>query len=200
MRPSHSAIDTASVQTPARPVASLKAPKQTRRDFLRTASATAAVIGLPLSQSVGPAAVGAQGFSPEPVQLLTADRMKSALMTLDSKPGNPSDTIFGTKVLPFTIALTVERKTSDTQFEYHADRDHLFQILDGVTVLEVGGTPRGGHSEQAGQWHAATSDGTSVFTLRKGDMLLIPRGTPHKRSTENSVTFMLISATSPMKP
>jgi uncharacterized protein YjlB len=27
----------------------------------------------------------------------------------------------------------------------------------------------------------------------KGDMLVIPRGTLHKRSTEDSVTFMLIS-------
>ena len=33
------------------------------------------------------------------------------------------------------------------------------------------------------------------MTLHKGDMLVIPRGTPHKRSTEGSVTFYLISTT-----
>ncbi|MSO61329.1 MAG: hypothetical protein EXQ50_04440, partial [Acidobacteria bacterium] len=49
------------------------------------------------------------------------------------------------------------------------------------------------------QWHSPTSEGTTVHTLRKGDMLLIPRGAPHKRSTAGSVTFMLISVTSPLK-
>jgi mannose-6-phosphate isomerase-like protein (cupin superfamily) len=32
-----------------------------------------------------------------------------------------------------------------------------------------------------------------MLTLHKGDMLIIPRGTPHKRSTAGSVTFTLIS-------
>ena len=170
----------------------------TRRNFLRTASVIAAALGLPLSKRFGPAAADAQGLSPEPIQLLTADRMKAALTALDLKPGN--DNIFGTApILPFSMALTVEKNKIDTQFEYHEDRDHLFQILDGSTTYEVGGTPQGGHSEQPGQWHAPTSVGTKVMTLHKGDMLLIPRGAPHKRSTPDTVTFMLISATSPLK-
>jgi mannose-6-phosphate isomerase-like protein (cupin superfamily) len=172
----------------------------TRRNFLRAASATAAAVGLPLSDGSLVATAEAQVFSHEPSQLLTADRMANALMALAAKPGDKSDdAIFGKNILPFTIALTVEKNTIDTQFEYHEDRDHLFQILDGETTLEVDGTPQGGHSEQPGQWHSPTSQGTSVHTLRKGDMLLIPRGAPHKRSTRNSVTFMLISVTSPLK-
>ena len=171
---------------------------QTRRKFLRTASATAAAISLPLSGRFAPAVVQAQGLSPEPIQLLTAERIKTALMALDVKPGN--DNVFGTTaILPFSMALTVEKNKIDEVFEYHEDRDHLFQILEGSTTYEVGGTPQGGHSEQPGQWHAPTSVGSKVLTLHKGDMLLIPRGAPHKRSTPDSVTFMLISATSPLK-
>jgi mannose-6-phosphate isomerase-like protein (cupin superfamily) len=171
--------------------------KQTRRKFLRAASVSAAAIGLPLSGHFGAATAEAQVFLSEPFQLVTADRIKTALTALDAKPGN--DNVFGAKILPFTMALTVEKNKVDTQFEYHEDRDHLFQILDGSTTYEVGGTPQGGHSEQPGQWHSPASVGASTITLRKGDMLLIPRGMPHKRSTENSVTFMLISATSPLK-
>jgi uncharacterized protein YjlB len=33
------------------------------------------------------------------------------------------------------------------------------------------------------------------MTLSKGDMLVIPRGTLHKRTTDASVTFYLISTT-----
>jgi mannose-6-phosphate isomerase-like protein (cupin superfamily) len=173
----------------------------TRRSVLRVASATVAAISLPRAAHALVATDGVQGRAPQPSQLLTADRMKSALTVLASKPGTKNDeAIFGAKILPFTVALTVETNTIDTQFEYHEDRDHLFQILDGETILEVDGTPQRGHSEQPGQWHSPTSQGTSVHTLRKGDMLLIPRGAPHKRSTAKSVTFMLISVTSPVTP
>jgi mannose-6-phosphate isomerase-like protein (cupin superfamily) len=171
--------------------------KQTRRKFLRAASLSAAAIGLPLSRRGAVAAAEAQVFLSEPFQLLTGEKIKTALLKLDAKPGN--DNVFGTKILPFTMALTVEKNKVDTQFEYHEDRDHLFQILEGSTTYEVGGTPQGGHSEQPGQWHSPTSAGASTITLNKGDMLLIPRGMPHKRITEKSVTFMLISATSSLK-
>jgi uncharacterized protein YjlB len=35
--------------------------------------------------------------------------------------------------------------------------------------------------------------------MGKGDMLVLPRGTPHRRSTEDSVTFILISPYGAMK-
>jgi mannose-6-phosphate isomerase-like protein (cupin superfamily) len=172
----------------------------TRRSFLKTASATAVVAGLPFTGEQAAAASAAQVFPHDPSQLLTAARMASALQALAVRPGAKNDdAIFGRNILPFTVALTVESNLVDTQFEYHEDRDHLFQILDGETTLEVDGIPQGGHSEQPGQWHSPTSAGTTVHTLRKGDMLLIPRGAPHKRSTTKSVTFMLISVTSPLK-
>jgi uncharacterized protein YjlB len=50
-----------------------------------------------------------------------------------------------------------------------------------------------------GEWHATGSTGSKSMILVKGDMLVIPRGTLHKRSTEDSVTFMLISNPAPAK-
>jgi mannose-6-phosphate isomerase-like protein (cupin superfamily) len=171
-----------------------------RRTFLRTASAGASALAIGCGGESAARAAEVQVFKHDASQLLTAGRMSAALRTLAGKPGKKNDdAIFGRNIMPFTVALTVESDTSDTQFEYHEGRDHLFQILEGETVLEVDGTPQGGHSEQPGQWHSPTSSGTTVHTLRKGDMLLIPRGAPHKRSTAKSVTFMLISVTSPLK-
>ena len=69
----------------------------------------------------------------------------------------------------------------------------MLQILDGSTVYEVGGTPKDGRTTKPGEWLAPASDGAATITLKKGDMLVIPRGTPHKRSTAESVTFTLIS-------
>jgi hypothetical protein len=66
-------------------------------------------------------------------------------------------------------------------------------------VYEVGGTPTGTKVMGPGEWHATGSTGSKSMVLGKGDMLLIPRGTLHKRSTEDSVTFLLISNPVPAK-
>jgi len=93
----------------------------------------------------------------------------------------------------FTIALTVEKDKSAKEFEWHEHRDHIFRILEGSTIYELGGTPKNARNIRPGEWLAPHSEGATTLTLHKGDMLVIPRGTPHRRSTRQSVTFTLIS-------
>lgn len=167
---------------------------QTRRNFLRSAPLAAAV-SLPLTEQLlfasNAAAGEAQATTPEPFQVFTSGKLTDAMKTLKATPGN--DNLFANKALPFTIVMTTEEKKSGKEFEYHEGRDHIFQILEGTTVYELGGTPKGAHSTKPGEWLAPASEGATSMTLHKGDMLVIPRGTPHKRSTEGSVTFTLIS-------
>ena len=169
------------------------AKDQTRRNFLRTAPIVAAV-SLPLTEKFlfASATSGASpARTPEPFQVFTADKLSDAMKDLQAKPGN--DSLFDSKTLPFTIVLTTEEKKAAKEFEYHEGRDHILQILEGTTLLEVGGTPKDARSIKPGEWLAPTSEGATSLTLHKGDMLVIPRGTLHKRSTEDSVTFYLIS-------
>jgi mannose-6-phosphate isomerase-like protein (cupin superfamily) len=170
------------------------AKDQTRRNFLRTAPLAVAV-SLPLTEQLLHAASaplgGAQAATPEPFQVFTSGKLTEAMKTLHTKPGN--DSLFDSKALPFTIVMTTEEKKSGKEFEYHEGRDHIFQILDGTTVYELGGTPKDARNTKPGEWLAPASEGATSLTLHKGDMLVIPRGTPHKRSTEVSVTFTLIS-------
>jgi mannose-6-phosphate isomerase-like protein (cupin superfamily) len=79
----------------------------------------------------------------------------------------------------------------------HEHRDHIFQILEGSTTYEVGGTPKGGRTIGPGEWRGPHVDGATRLTLNKGDRLIVPRGTPHKRSTPEHVTFTLISPGAP---
>jgi quercetin dioxygenase-like cupin family protein len=164
---------------------------QTRRNFLRTAPLAAAV-SLPLAEQLLFASEGAQAAAPEPFQLFTSGKLAEAMKMVQAKPGN--DNLFASKTLPLTIVMTTEEKKSGKEFEYHEGRDHIFQILEGTTMYELGGTPKDAHSTKPGEWLAPTSEGATSLTLHKGDMLVIPRGTPHKRTTETSVTFILISA------
>ena len=172
---------------------------QTRRNFLRTAPLAAAV-SLPLANRLlsaqpAPAQSGTTetAAAPEPFRLLKAQTIAVDAEALAAKPGNTP--LFDAKTLPFNIVLTTETDKSAKEFEWHEGRDHIFQILSGETVYLLGGTPDGAHNTKPGEWLAPDSTGATSVTLKKGDMLVIPRGTPHKRTTKGTVTFTLISTT-----
>ena len=170
------------------------AQNRSRRNFLRSAPLVVAAASLPLGEkrlfASAPAGV------PEPYKVFSAEMLMESVAKLRAMPGN--DNLYESKALPITMVLTTEEKKNAKEFEYHEGRDHIFQILDGTTSYELGGTPVNPRKTKPGEWMAPGSEGSRTVTVHKGDMLLIPRGTPHKRSTETSVTFMLISVTGSM--
>lgn len=174
-------------------MAQFAASKTNRRSFLRAVPAAAAA-GLALADasqfaSLVVAQTPQPAGAPGSFQLFTADTIQADIHALQANPGN--NALVTNK--NFLVALTVETAKSAKEFEWHEGRDHVLRILEGSTVVAVGGTPRGAHSIGPGEWHAPESLGSTELTLRKGDMLIIPRNTPHKRSTKGSVTLILIS-------
>jgi quercetin dioxygenase-like cupin family protein len=163
-----------------------------RREFLRAVPAGAAA-GFTMANAslFGPIAAARAQSAPggSSFQLFTAEQIQDDVKVLDASPGD-NNLVQGKY---FKVALTVETAKSAKEFEWHEGRDHILLVLDGETVYQVGGTPRGAHSMGPGEWHAPEAEGATTLTLKKGDMLVIPRGTLHKRSTAVTVTFYLIS-------
>lgn len=159
-----------------------------RRSFLIGAPA-AAVAGLALADALTARPAQAEEAA-EPYQLFSAETIASDLKTLAAAPGNTN--LFTNKG---TLAmLTVENAKSAKEYEWHELRDHVFVILDGETTYELGGTPKGGHKTREHEWLAPEAEGAKTLTLKKGDVLSVPRGVLHKRTTKSSVTFMLITS------
>jgi len=171
-----------------------------RRNFLRTAPVAAAA-GFTLTDSLMAMAQGAPGAdvnaAAQPAKLFTSKDLADDMKALDAKPGD--NRLYTSTAIPVQIILTTEKHKSAAEFEWHEGRDHIVQIIDGSTLYEVGGTPTGTKVMGPGEWHATGATGSKSILMVKGDMLLIPRGTLHKRSTEDSVTFMLISNPAPAK-
>lgn len=163
-----------------------------RRSFVLTASVAVAA-GLAFADPrlfAAPAnGQGAAAATPAGVQLFTAEKLDAEFKALHAAPAN--NTIVNDK--NFVVILTVETAKSAKEFEYHEGRDHMFYVLDGSTTYEIGGTPKGSHGTGPGEWLAPESEGAKTMELKKGDMLIIPRGTPHKRMTAGSVTLLLVS-------
>jgi len=177
------------------------ANEQTRRNFLRTAP-LAAAIALPLTDTLLHASPLLSGqppadetAPPAPFQIFPAQTIASMVATLEAAPGNKD--IVTAKPLAVSMTVTAEEKKSAKEFEFHQHRDHVFQILDGTTIYEIGGKPKNARQTKPGEWLAPESEGAQTITLNKGDMLMVPRMTPHKRSTEGKVSLLLINATTP---
>lgn len=178
------------------------AKKTSRRNFLRTAPLSAAA-GITLADTFtalaqAPNMSGEQvAAAAQPYKLFKAEELQSDMKALDEKPGD--NRLYESKSIPVQIILTTEKHKSATEFEWHEGRDHVLQVIEGSTLYEIGGTPKGVKQLGPGEWHATSAEGSKSVMLGKGDMLIIPRGTLHKRSTEDSVTFMLISNPAPAK-
>lgn len=156
-----------------------------RRNFLRTIPMTAmAGMGLAMFSKLA----GAQSAGGK-FEVISGQDVQDAVKALQASPGNK--TLYESDAL--TIALTSEREKSAKEFEWHEHRDHVFHILDGSTTYELGGTPQNAHSKGPGEWLAPASEGATTVALKQGEFLVIPRGTPHRRTTKESVLLALIS-------
>ena len=162
-----------------------------RRSFLRAAPVAAAA-GLVLADAplfAAPSAMPTNGSAK--FQVFTAQEFEKDIRDTESDSGNIN--LVEEKGVSFTMVMTSEKKKTAPEFEMHEHRDHIFQILEGSAIYEVGGTPKGGRSIGPGEWRGPEVEGATKVTLQKGDRLIVPRGTPHKRTTPESVTFTLIS-------
>jgi mannose-6-phosphate isomerase-like protein (cupin superfamily) len=168
-----------------------------RRAFLRAAPAAfAAGLALADASLLTAPAHAAPATGTVKFKLITATEIARDIGKTEAKPGNIT-LVEETAGIDFSMVLTTEEKQTAPEFEMHQHRDHIFQILEGSTVYEVGGRPQGGRTIGPGEWRGPNVEGATRLTLNKGDRLVIPRGTPHKRSTPGSVTLILISPGAP---
>ena len=166
--------------------------KPSRRSFMRAAPAAAAILAAADASIFASftAAQSTQAVGSVPAfQVFTADAIQTDIKGLEANA--PSSNLVTGK--NFTVSLGVETAKSAKEFEWHEGRDHVMHILDGSTVYELGGTPKNARNIRPGEWLAPDSEGAATVTLHKGDWVVIPRGTPHRRSTAGTVTVLLIA-------
>ena len=174
-----------------------------RRTFLRTvpiaAAATIAFTDSSMFSSIAAAQAPQGGRGPRPsfdgpYTYYSKDQLDGFIK---AEGANGGKSLF-VKDQQSDIALTTETAFQAKEYEWHEYRDHIFYVLDGATSLEVGGTPAGTHKLRAGEWLAPTCTGQATVALNTGDFLVIPRGTPHRRTTTGHATFFLIAPRGPV--
>ncbi len=91
-----------------------------------------------------------------------------------------------------------EKDVSTNQAEVHDGADDVFIIMEGTATLTLGGALESPTQIQPGEWRAPRITGGREFKVNGGDVVMVPRGTPHVRSTiGEEVTVMIVKSLAP---
>ena len=65
------------------------------------------------------------------------------------------------------------------QVEQHEKETDVIYVVDGAATFVTGGTMVGGKVSKPGQWVGSDIQGGQTHHLTKGDVIVVPAGTPH---------------------
>ena len=76
-------------------------------------------------------------------------------------------------------SISIGKRTGPGQVEIHDKETDTFYILDGEATFITGGTMIGGRVSRANQQVGTEIQGGTEHHLVKGDVIVIPAGSPH---------------------
>lgn len=90
------------------------------------------------------------------------------------------------------VAVFHDEKRENDLFEVHDSSDDIYLILDGEATLMLGGTLIEPNEISSGEWRSKTASGGREIKVRKGDLVVVPRGTPHQRTVTGKGFSMVL--------
>ena len=81
--------------------------------------------------------------------------------------------------------------------EFHTYDTDFFYVVDGTATFVVGGKGIGMKQIAPGELRGTSIEGGETFHLKKGDVIIVPKGTPHQYTEVNgSFDYFVVKATS----
>ena len=157
-----------------------------------------ATIGQARNPDVGGAnpAVQAPSAPAQPYVVMTGQAVSDTVRDLQS--GNKTQNLLNAGGVGCRVFIQHEKDVSTSQAEVHDGADDVFIVMEGTTTLTLGGKLDSPNQVQPGEWRAGGIAGGKEFKLSKGDVVIVPRGTPHQRiSASQDVTLMVVKSFTP---
>jgi len=118
------------------------------------------------------------------------------------KPGNKTEELIDSAGMELRVAVQHENNRTGAAAELHDASDDVYYVLEGSATLVLGGKLDNPKEVEPGEWRSPKIIDGKTFEITKGDLVVVPRGTPHQRSTANKdFTMILIKIyEDPLKP
>ena len=108
------------------------------------------------------------------------------------KPDNKTSELIDSVGMQLRVAVQHEKNRAGAAAELHDASDDVYYVLDGSATLVLGGRLDSPKETDPGEWRSPRIIDGKTFEIKKGDLVVVPRGTPHQRSTENKDFTMIL--------
>ena len=98
------------------------------------------------------------------------------------QPDNKVEDLIGGEGMQLRVAVQHDKSRPTAQAELHDASDDVYYVLEGKATLTLGGRLDAPREVEPGEWRSARILGGQTFEISKGDLIVVPRGTPHQRT------------------
>lgn len=105
---------------------------------------------------------------------------------------NKVEELIGGAGMQTRVAIQHDEKKDSADAELHDASDDVYYVLEGSAELTLGGKLENPREASPGEWKSAKIIDGKTFTITKGDLIIVPRGTPHQRINTKGKKFSLI--------
>jgi mannose-6-phosphate isomerase-like protein (cupin superfamily) len=136
-----------------------------------------------------------------PFVVKTKQQVADIQKALEQQPGNKNEDIVAAGGMQMRVAVFHDEKRENDPVEVHDTADDIYYVLKGTATLMLGGSQIDATEISPGEWRAKTAAGGQMVTIKKGDLVVVPRGTPHQRTvTGKGFSMILIKVFAQAQP
>ena len=95
---------------------------------------------------------------------------------------NKAEDLIGGQGMQTRVAIQHDKSRPTAAAELHDASDDVYYVLEGTATLVLGGRLDAPKEIEPGEWRSTTIVDGQTFQINKGDLIVVPRGTPHQRT------------------
>jgi mannose-6-phosphate isomerase-like protein (cupin superfamily) len=141
------------------------------------------VVSLAISSSAQTAQPATQRAPSNPTRSFVVMPAQS-LSDLEQKlrTENKAEDLIGGAGMQLRVAVQHDLNRPTAAAELHDASDDVYYVLEGTATLTLGGSLDSPKEIEPGEWRSPKINGGQTFQITKGDLIVVPRGTPHQRT------------------
>ncbi len=128
----------------------------------------------------------------KPFVVRTKQQIADVAKEIRAKDGNQQFDVVPQAGDQMRVAIFHDEKRENDLHEVHDASDDIYYVLEGEATLMLGGALVEPNQISSGEWRSKTADGGQRVTIKKGDLVVVPRGTPHQRTVTGKGFSMIL--------
>ena len=130
--------------------------------------------------------------SSKPFVVKSKQDVESIYKQLELEDGNKNRDVVPEKGMQMRVAVFHDEIRENDLYELHDLSDDIYYVLEGKATLAIGGVLVDPTEKSPGEWRSKTASGTKTFEVKKGDLVMVPRGTVHQRTVTGKGFSMIL--------